>query len=91
MSNTTDVTDGKPIAVWSQSISGVNAINPYTKSMEERKRCYSCSLSHIPHETRTNTLKIFVMQQSSATSHFEPLHRDLIQNKYVKKKDFKKY
>jgi hypothetical protein len=27
MSNTTDVTGGKPIAVWSQSISGVNAIN----------------------------------------------------------------
>jgi hypothetical protein len=28
MSNTTDVTGGKPIAVGSQSISGVNAINP---------------------------------------------------------------
>jgi hypothetical protein len=26
--NTADVTGGKPIAVWSQSISGVNAINP---------------------------------------------------------------
>jgi hypothetical protein len=28
ISNTADMTDGKPIAVWSQSISGVNAINP---------------------------------------------------------------
>jgi hypothetical protein len=27
-SNTADVTGGKPIAVWSQSISGVDAINP---------------------------------------------------------------
>jgi hypothetical protein len=28
MSNTADVTGGKPIAVWSRSISGANAINP---------------------------------------------------------------
>jgi hypothetical protein len=28
MSNTSDVTGGTPIAVWLQSISGVNAINP---------------------------------------------------------------
>jgi hypothetical protein len=28
MSNTADVTDGKPIAVWLQYISGVSAINP---------------------------------------------------------------
>jgi hypothetical protein len=28
MSNTADATGGKPIAVWSQSISGVNDINP---------------------------------------------------------------
>jgi hypothetical protein len=28
MSNTADVTVGKPNAVWSQSISGVIAINP---------------------------------------------------------------
>jgi hypothetical protein len=28
MSNTAEVTDGKSIAVWSQCISGVNAINP---------------------------------------------------------------
>jgi hypothetical protein len=28
ISNTADVTDGKAIAVWSQSISGVNAIDP---------------------------------------------------------------
>jgi hypothetical protein len=28
MSNTSDVTGGKPIAVWSQSTSDVSAINP---------------------------------------------------------------
>jgi hypothetical protein len=28
MRNTADVTVGKPIAVWSQSISGVSAVNP---------------------------------------------------------------
>jgi hypothetical protein len=28
MSNTAELTDGKPMAIWSQSISGVNAINP---------------------------------------------------------------
>jgi hypothetical protein len=28
MSNTADVKSGKPIAVWLQSISGANAINP---------------------------------------------------------------
>jgi hypothetical protein len=28
MSNTADETGDKPIAIWSQSISGVNAINP---------------------------------------------------------------
>jgi hypothetical protein len=28
MSNTADVTGGKPVAVWSQSTSGVSAINP---------------------------------------------------------------
>jgi hypothetical protein len=28
MRNTTDVTDGKPIALWLQSILGVSAVNP---------------------------------------------------------------
>jgi hypothetical protein len=28
MRNTADVTGGKPIAVWSQSIPGVSAVNP---------------------------------------------------------------
>jgi hypothetical protein len=49
-SNTADVTGGKPIAVCSQSISGVNAINPlvaFTKSMEERERFErECSEHH---------------------------------------------
>jgi hypothetical protein len=40
MSNTADVTDGKPIAVWSQSFSGVSAINPLVAfyNIYKRKR-----------------------------------------------------
>jgi hypothetical protein len=40
MSNTADVTGGKPIALWSQSISGVNPINPLVAfyDMHGRKR-----------------------------------------------------
>jgi hypothetical protein len=40
MRNTADVTDGKPIAVWSQSISGVNAFNPLVAfhDIHRRKR-----------------------------------------------------
>jgi hypothetical protein len=54
MRNTANVTGGKPIAVSSQSISGVSADNlesPFTTSMEERERCYSIILSWAPHET----------------------------------------
>jgi hypothetical protein len=51
MRNTADVTGGKPIAVWWQSIWGVSAINPFTTSMEKRERCYSFILSRTPHET----------------------------------------
>jgi hypothetical protein len=53
MSNTVDVTGGKPIAVLLQSISGVSAINPFVAfcAMEERERCYSFILSRTPHET----------------------------------------
>jgi hypothetical protein len=50
-----DVTGGKPIAIWSQFISGVSAINPFTHlhmtSLEERERPYSFILSRKPHET----------------------------------------
>jgi hypothetical protein len=51
---TADVTGDKPIAVCSQSISGVNAINSivaFYVTMEERERCYSFILSWTPHET----------------------------------------
>jgi hypothetical protein len=55
MRNITAVTGGKPIAVCSQSISGVNAIiNPlvaFTTTMEEREMCYSFILSRTPHGT----------------------------------------
>jgi hypothetical protein len=55
MSNIGDVIGGKPIAGWSESISGENADIPlvaFSTSMEERERCYSLILSrrqrHIP-------------------------------------------
>jgi hypothetical protein len=54
MRNTADVTGGKPIAVRSQSISGVNAINLLVVfyDMHGRKRkCYSFILSRTPLDT----------------------------------------
>jgi hypothetical protein len=53
-SYTADVTGGKPITVWLQSISGGDAVIylvAFTTSMKERERCYSFVLSRIPHET----------------------------------------
>jgi hypothetical protein len=55
MWNTADVTDGKPIAVLLQSLSGVSAINPLVAFYDihgGRERCYSFILSRTPHETR---------------------------------------
>jgi hypothetical protein len=51
MRNIIDVTGGKPIAVWSQSIPGVNAINPLVTfcDIHEREKCYSFILSRTPH------------------------------------------
>jgi hypothetical protein len=70
MSNTADVTGGKPIAVWSQSILGVNAINPLVAFYDiyGRKRevvffysQYQTDMSsQTPHET--NTIKIIVIK-----------------------------
>jgi hypothetical protein len=59
-------TDGKPIAVWTQSISGANAINPlvaFTTSIEERERCYSFILPRTPHVT-INRLSIYENSKS---------------------------
>jgi hypothetical protein len=50
ISNTADVTGAKLIAVLSQSILGVNTINPLVAFYGihgERERCYSFILSHI--------------------------------------------
>jgi hypothetical protein len=60
------VTSGKPIAVWSQSISGANAINPLVAllSMEERERCYSFILSRTPHETQLNNKNTTALRTS---------------------------
>jgi hypothetical protein len=55
--NTADVTDGKPIAVLSQSISGVNAINPVVAlyDIHGRKREVLFFFSRAPHETIDKT------------------------------------
>jgi hypothetical protein len=65
MSNTADVTGGKPIAVQPQSVLCVSAVNPlvaFYDIMEERERCYSFILSRTPHETvaqvRSTTVKV---------------------------------
>jgi hypothetical protein len=54
MRNTTDVIDGKPIAVWSQSIYGVRAVHlevAFTTSIKELKVHYYFVLSRTSHET----------------------------------------
>jgi hypothetical protein len=53
MRNTADVTGGKSIAVWSQSISGVSAVN-HSRLLRhpwKKERCYSFILSRTPHVT----------------------------------------
>jgi hypothetical protein len=53
MSNTADVTGGKPIDVWSQSISGVNAINPLVALRHPWKKERGAILLFCPgHHTR---------------------------------------
>jgi hypothetical protein len=60
MRNTVNVIGGKPIAIRSQSISNVKAINPlvtFYDTMEERERCYSFILYRIPHKIKNNNRK----------------------------------
>jgi hypothetical protein len=47
---------GKPIAVWSLSILGVNDINPLVVL---RERSYSYILSRTPHETITILITVY--------------------------------
>jgi hypothetical protein len=62
MRNSTDVTGGKPIAVWSQSISGVRAINPLVAfyDIHGRKReVLLFVLSRTPHEINISAIEIW--------------------------------
>jgi hypothetical protein len=53
MRNTADVTGGKPIAVRSQSISGVSAVNPLVALRHPRKKGRGAVLFFCPgHHTR---------------------------------------
>jgi hypothetical protein len=58
--NTADVTGGKPIAVWSQSISGVNAINPIVAlyNIHGRKR-QVLFFYFVPDSTRDINTKLY--------------------------------
>jgi hypothetical protein len=69
MSNTADVTGGKPIADWSQSIS--DAINPLVAfyDIHGRKREVSFILSWTPHENTQykNVLSTEIVQHTIST------------------------
>jgi hypothetical protein len=53
MSNTADATGGKPIAIWSQSIPGANAINPLVASYDIHGRKREVLFFYfVPHTTR---------------------------------------
>jgi hypothetical protein len=52
MKNTSDMTDGKPIAVWSQSISGVNTVNPLVAFYDIHVGKEVIILSQTKHETK---------------------------------------
>jgi hypothetical protein len=61
MRNTADVTGGKPITVWSHSISDGSTVNPLVAFYDFHRRereCYYFVLSHALHETyiKLNTL-----------------------------------
>jgi hypothetical protein len=66
MSNTADVTGGKPIAVQSQSISGVNAINPlvafYNIHGGKREVLF---LYFVPDTTRDEMMMYFFFNRTS--------------------------
>jgi hypothetical protein len=65
MKNTADVTRGKPIAVFLQSISGVSAINPlvafYVIHGGKREVLF---FYFVPDTTRDTTLSIFYQQNN---------------------------
>jgi hypothetical protein len=68
MRNSADVTGGKPIAVWSQSISGVNAVNPLVAfyDIHGRKReVLFFYLSRTPHEAVPDTTQSLLNQHKT--------------------------
>jgi hypothetical protein len=75
MWNTTDMTGGKPIAVWSQSISGVSAINPLFNFYDIHRRkgevLFFCS---VPDTTRNNNITFRNDAQPDADILYLPFH-----------------
>jgi hypothetical protein len=66
MINTVDVTGGKPIAVYSQSISGVNAINSLFAFYDiHRKKSKVLFFYFVPDTTRdkTSKFKLLILQK----------------------------
>jgi hypothetical protein len=61
MSNTADVTGGKPITVLLQSISGVSAINPLVAFYDIHGGKREVQFFYfVPDTTRDNILRIFI-------------------------------
>jgi hypothetical protein len=68
ISNTADVTGSEPIAVWSQSISGVNAFNPLVAFYDIHGRKREVLFFYfVPDTTRASS-------SSSSSSSVKPLH-----------------
>jgi hypothetical protein len=57
------VTGGKPIVVWSQSISGVSAVNSLLRHPWKKYRSFILSLT--PHETDLHNIKYRIIKSSS--------------------------
>jgi hypothetical protein len=60
MTNTSDVTGGKPIAVWSQFISGVSAINPLIAFYDIHEETGAILLFCPGHHTRRDVYVIII-------------------------------
>jgi hypothetical protein len=67
MKNTADVTGGKPIEVFLQSISGVSAINPLVAFCDihggKREMLF---FYFVPDTTRDNTISQYYFQETTA-------------------------
>jgi hypothetical protein len=81
MSNTADVTGGKPIAVYSQSISGLNAINPLVAFYDIYGRKREALFFYFVPDTRRSLWNDYIYEQFTLILFFF-----LLVNLYLKTK-----